>query len=42
VLFLHKGRVLASGTPDEVVRFFKGKNLEDAFLRVTRSEQGSA
>jgi len=36
VLFLHKGRVLASGTPDEVVRFFKGKNLEDAFLKVAR------
>jgi len=36
VLFLHKGRILAAGTPDEVVRFFRGKNLEDAFLKVAR------
>lgn len=39
IVFLHKGRILAEGTPDEVVRFFHGKNLEDAFLKVAR--QGS-
>ncbi len=39
IVFLHKGRILAEGTPDEVVRFFRGKNLEDAFLKVAR--QGS-
>ena len=36
IVFLHKGRILAEGTPDEVVRFFRGKNLEDAFLKVAR------
>jgi len=36
IVFLHKGRILAVGTPDEVVRFFRGKNLEDAFLKVAR------
>jgi ABC-2 type transport system ATP-binding protein len=36
ILFLHRGRILASGTPAEVVGYFRGRNLEDAFLRVTR------
>jgi ABC-2 type transport system ATP-binding protein len=36
IIFLHKGRILAEGTPDEVVRFFRGKNLEDAFIKVAR------
>ena len=36
IVFLHKGRILAEGTPDEVVRFFRGKNLEDAFIKVAR------
>jgi len=41
ILFLHKGRILADGTPAEVVRFFRGKNLEDAFLKVAREGRGS-
>ena len=36
IIFLHKGRILAEGTPSEVIRFFRGKNLEDAFLKVAR------
>ncbi len=36
ILFLHRGRILATGTPAEVVSFFRGKNLEDAFLKVAR------
>jgi ABC-2 type transport system ATP-binding protein len=40
VLFLHKGRILAAGTPDEVIRFFRGRNLEDAFIKVARQGEG--
>jgi ABC-2 type transport system ATP-binding protein len=36
ILFLHRGRILAHGTPAEVVGFFHGRNLEDAFLKVAR------
>ena len=40
IVFLHRGRILAHGTPAEVVRFFRGKNLEDAFLKVARQGSG--
>jgi len=36
IVFLHRGRVIAEGRPDEVVRKFEGRDLEDAFLRVIR------
>ncbi|MCG3112283.1 MAG: ABC transporter ATP-binding protein [Candidatus Manganitrophus sp. SB1] len=36
ILFLHQGRILASGTPAEIVRRFAEKNLEDVFLKVAR------
>jgi ABC-2 type transport system ATP-binding protein len=35
VLVLHKGRLLADGTPAEVTARLGGANLEDAFIRAT-------
>ena len=37
VLFLHKGRVIAEGTPQEVIDRFNQKSLEDVFITVARS-----
>ena len=37
VVFLHKGRVLHEGTPDQIVAHFQEKSLEDVFIRVARS-----
>lgn len=39
LVFLHRGKVIAVGKPDEVVSSFRGRNLEDAFLKVTRAKQ---
>jgi len=39
VLFLHRGRILAEGTPAEVVRSFRAESLEDAFLKVARGKE---
>jgi ABC-2 type transport system ATP-binding protein len=39
LIFLNKGRILAEGKPDEVVKRFQGKDLEDVFLRVAREGQ---
>ena len=36
VLVLHRGRLLASGTPAEVTRELGGDSLEEAFLHATR------
>ena len=36
ILFLHRGKVLAVGTPEEIVRRFAGENLEAVFLKVSR------
>jgi ABC-2 type transport system ATP-binding protein len=38
ILFLHKGKILASGTPQEVLRYFRKENLEEVFLKVARGE----
>ncbi len=35
VLVLHKGRLLADGTPAQVVEQLGGRHLEDAFIRAT-------
>jgi ABC-2 type transport system ATP-binding protein len=37
VLFLNKGRVIAEGTPQEIVKQFNQKSLEDVFINVARS-----
>ena len=39
VVFMHKGRVIATGRPSEVARKFEGLDLEDAFLKVIRGER---
>jgi len=36
IVFLHRGKIIASGPPGEVVKGFRGKNLEEVFLRVAR------
>jgi len=37
VLFMHKGRIIAEGTPQQVIAKFQQKSLEDVFIRVARS-----
>lgn len=39
VLFLHKGRILAQGTPDEIVAHFQEDDLENVFIKVARSQE---
>ena len=41
VLFLHEGRILASGTADEITTQFAGKDLDEVFIKIARSESGS-
>ena len=38
IIFLHKGRIIAEGTPEEIIRDFSRKNLEEVFLKVAREE----
>ena len=37
VLFMHKGRIIAEGTPQQVKDKFNQKSLEEVFIRVARS-----
>ncbi len=37
VLFLHKGRLIAEGSPQEVIARFNQKSLEEVFITVARS-----
>lgn len=39
VLFIHKGRLIASGIPDEVIRRFGRRNLEEVFIKVAREQK---
>jgi ABC-2 type transport system ATP-binding protein len=39
ILFLHKGKVISSGTPRDVLEDFKESNLEDVFIKVARGEE---
>lgn len=36
ILFLHQGKILATGTPAEIVRLYQEENLEEVFLKVAR------
>lgn len=36
VIFLHQGKILFEGTPQEIVRHFKEEDLESVFIRVAR------
>lgn len=37
VLFLHQGKILAGGTPSEIVAHFKEDDLENVFIKIARS-----
>ncbi len=37
VVFLHKGKILTEGTPDDIKRHFAEESLENVFIRVARS-----
>jgi ABC-2 type transport system ATP-binding protein len=36
ILFLHQGKLLATGTPAEILHIYQEKNLEEVFLKVAR------
>jgi len=38
IVFLHKGKIIAEGRPDQVIKNFRGKDLEEVFLKVAREE----
>jgi ABC-2 type transport system ATP-binding protein len=40
LLFIHKGRVVAEGTPVEVMALFQRESLEDVFIQIARREAG--
>jgi ABC-2 type transport system ATP-binding protein len=37
VIFLHKGRIVAEGTPQQIVQKFAENSLEDVFIKIARS-----
>lgn len=37
VIFLHKGKIVAEGTPDQIVQKFSESSLEDVFIKIARS-----
>ncbi len=39
IIFLQKGRIIAEGRPEEIIRDFGRKNLEEVFLKVAREEK---
>lgn len=39
IIFLHKGRIIAEGRPEEIIKNFRKKNLEEVFLKVAREEK---
>ncbi|MCH7227473.1 ABC transporter ATP-binding protein [Haloferula sp. A504] len=38
VLFLHEGRILAEGTASELTQRFAGRDLDEVFIKIARSE----
>ena len=37
IYFIHEGRLIASGTPAEVLKTFESRNLEQVFIKIVRS-----
>ncbi|MFK5921586.1 MAG: ABC transporter ATP-binding protein [Verrucomicrobiota bacterium] len=37
VVFLHQGKIIYAGTPDQMVEHFEKENLEDVFIQIARS-----
>ncbi|MBI3595677.1 MAG: ABC transporter ATP-binding protein [Nitrospirae bacterium] len=40
IIFLNKGRIISTGTPDEIMKRFQGEDLEEVFLKVARGKAG--
>jgi len=38
IIFLYQGRILAAGSPSEILSIFDGESLEDVFLKVVRGK----
>lgn len=38
VMFLHEGTILAEGTADQITERFEGKDLDEVFIKIARSE----
>ncbi len=38
ILFLHQGKIIASGKPQEIVTRFRGQDLEEVFINISRGE----
>lgn len=36
IIFLHKGKIVAQGTRDEIARHFNDQSLEDVFIKIAR------
>jgi len=39
IIFLHRGRIIATGKPAEVIQSFRRRNLEEVFLKLARGEK---
>ncbi|HYF36648.1 MAG TPA: ABC transporter ATP-binding protein [Prosthecobacter sp.] len=37
VIFLHKGKIVAEGTPDQIIKKFEEQSLENVFIKIARS-----
>lgn len=37
ILFLHQGRIIAEGSPPEILAYFATRTLEEVFIRIARS-----
>ena len=38
IIFLNKGKIISSGTPHDIIKHFKGVDLEEVFLKVARGK----
>ncbi|MFQ5779326.1 MAG: ABC transporter ATP-binding protein [Nitrospiria bacterium] len=39
IIFLHQGRILATGSPSEIILQYKERNLEEVFLKIARGNR---
>jgi ABC-2 type transport system ATP-binding protein len=37
VIFLHKGKIVAEGTPEQIIKKFEEQSLENVFIKIARS-----
>lgn len=38
ILFLHRGKIIASGTPKEIIQQYQGEDLEEIFINIARGK----